>query len=56
MIGWLYRMLVGRFNRCDHDWKLLGEETVMTGPNSHAVRYTLQCKHCGEVTLKTLGI
>lgn len=57
MLGFLWRLLVGRFSVCAHEW-----ETVATGPigmldgkftlTGHY--YELRCKKCGDVTVRNL--
>jgi hypothetical protein len=51
MIGWLYRVLIGRFSRCDHKWETM--ETINVKDISDGTswyRYILKCEKCGEIT------
>lgn len=51
MLGWLYRVIVGKFKGCDHQWEVIGRTnrySTSTG-NCVGVRYALQCKHCGNI-------
>lgn len=50
MLGWLYRVLIGSFHTCYHDW-----ETMRTGvgTNDDGNRWPivyLRCKKCGDWT------
>lgn len=50
MIGWLYRMIVGRFHRCSHRWDVVRQSHgryVRGGGDVHT--WTLRCTACGEM-------
>lgn len=50
MIGWLYRLIVGRFTDCRHEWVIFREfrgEYVWGG--GHCTRRTLRCLKCGDL-------
>jgi hypothetical protein len=65
VLGWLWRVLVGRFSRCDHVWgtidvgslskhpddvwKSLGAEPYVVG---HF--HDLRCTKCGDVVRRRL--
>ena len=52
MLGWLYRMIVGRFSTCEHKWVVLKEVALYEDSLSAApcgVRYELQCSKCGDL-------
>jgi hypothetical protein len=50
MIGWLYRLIVGRFTDCRHEWEIhqtiTGKYRVVGG---EALIHSLRCKKCGEM-------
>jgi hypothetical protein len=60
MLGWLWRVLIGRFG-CSHEWEVLDSVTVL-GPHPTELesticvgtKYHLQCMNCGTVKAKTL--
>jgi len=56
MIGWLYRIIIGRFG-CDHKWKIISDHLV-NGTKSDGggswKMIVLQCEHCGSVKRKNL--
>lgn len=54
MIGWLYRVLVGRFCDCSHFWEIKKEIPVQY-ESARTTRYHLQCKHCGDIKFKESG-
>jgi len=52
MLGWLWRVLVGRFSRCDHKWDVAEVRRVtdrIDGGESRYQRYVLLCQKCGDV-------
>ena len=54
MIGWIYRMIVGRFTRCDHKFEIHEERDVVTqflGTRQEYRMYTLRCSKCGEMKI-----
>lgn len=54
MIGWLYRMIVGRFVSCRHSWETIRETEMMKEGYDLPVktRWTLRCKSCGDITYR----
>ena len=54
MIGWLYRIIIGRFTSCEHKWEILETRHLMTGPNRHITQHIQMCKHCGKLDQRTL--
>jgi hypothetical protein len=54
MLGWLWRVIVGRFNGCTHKWKLISETGVVPyeGALPYYRKYVLQCEHCGNLKNK----
>jgi len=55
MIGFLWRLIVGRFTSCRHDWEEI-EVIKQRGPYGIHVGVRLKCKHCGKQTIKTTVI
>lgn len=58
MIGLLYRLIIGRFTSCKHEWEIVDQFEVIhikhkVGLGKH---YDLQCKHCGELVGRDLTI
>lgn len=65
MLGWLWRLIVGRFRSCHHRWSVLDKNELKlprteaavgwySGPESGRWRvvgriYTMQCAHCGNI-------
>ncbi len=54
MFGWLYRMIVGKFHSCDHEWKIIHQRSVTIIDSydyeeSEEIEYHLQCKNCGDM-------
>jgi hypothetical protein len=49
MIGWLWRVIVGRFSSCEHKFEVHQEIDVVSpyGGKWHA--YDLRCEHCGKM-------
>lgn len=50
MLGWLYRILIGRFTECDHHWVILRRVDIIEsdfGDIPYGRRYELQCDKCG---------
>lgn len=57
MIGWLYRMLVGRFSQCKHHWKEMRPAMVAGRidegrTKDQLICYVLQCEHCGDIKFR----
>jgi hypothetical protein len=55
MLGLLYRILIGRFSRCDHKWAtihhgaLVGLGGAKTGDYYHP-----RCEKCGDIVVRNL--
>lgn len=51
MIGWIYRLIVGSFSSCHHDFKIIkeGEEKDIKSGSVIGYVYVLQCSKCGEL-------
>ena len=53
MIGWLWRVLVGRFQQCEHKWKYQNVVKVfdidVSCKNPAETRIILQCEKCGDI-------
>lgn len=49
MIGFLYRLIVGHFHRCLHEWETIevGKSTSWVG--SVGKIFVLRCKKCGDI-------
>jgi hypothetical protein len=55
MIGWLYRILIGSFHVCEHQWEILDSGSIVESRNIKiGVFYNLRCKKCGELTVRNL--
>lgn len=55
MIGWLWRVLVGNFNQCEHKWKLHTSVTVRDEDDDVvANKLVLQCEKCGDLKVKRI--
>lgn len=57
MLGLLYRLIVGHFRSCSHEWETLREEVhSQTGfmCTYKGTRYHLRCKKCGDITQRDL--
>ncbi len=50
MLGWLWRVLVGRFRVCDHVWETVETTKVIATPKAipHAYDKHLRCTKCGN--------
>lgn len=53
MLGWIWRMLVGRFSTCEHHWEVLKQLVIENNKNdSIGVEYHMKCSKCGEIKSK----
>jgi hypothetical protein len=54
MLGWLYRVLVGRFRSCNHRWVIIEQTKLVRVRDLEyaGIRYTLQCEKCGNLKEK----
>jgi hypothetical protein len=50
MIGWLWRMVIGRFTTCHHRWmvreSITGNYVIGNGTRRF---YVLRCEKCGDM-------
>lgn len=57
MIGWLYRIIIGRFG-CEHNWKILKPVDVQVHYEDSSpevwIDYHLQCSKCGKVKYQSM--
>lgn len=54
MLGWIYRMIVGHFSRCQHKWKIHEEHALVHRKEDDTVKTigtltVLQCQNCGDL-------
>ena len=50
MLGWLYRLIIGRFSNCDHEWEIIKTYKIADTKGRHRTdRHLLSCKKCGEL-------
>lgn len=51
MLGWLYRLIIGDFKKCKHEWIVVGkyEKEFVWPKGSKEFGYVVQCKRCGEI-------
>lgn len=51
MLGWIYRIIIGHFSKCDHEYKIIkeGTETKIGTDSVISYVYVLQCSKCGEM-------
>lgn len=61
MLGWLYRIIIGYFHVCNHEWEIIKNREVEVYDDEiddlvveHYSKYLLQCKKCGD--LKTVKL
>lgn len=62
MLGWIWRMIVGRFSRCEHKWKIIRSVDFTCKSESMAGRtreidgrqHTLQCEKCGDLAVREI--
>lgn len=51
MIGWLWRMIVGRFDHCRHEWETMDKASISTTDEATkriiGFHVNLRCKKCG---------
>lgn len=56
MAGWIWRVLVGRFSRCQHEWKIIETNYFKNERGKYVgLHHALQCAHCGDVKYKHSG-
>lgn len=58
MLGWIYRIIFGRFGGCEHKWSIIKEQPMTSsypgGGEKDYIRFTLQCGKCGNVKCKNI--
>lgn len=58
MLGFLWRMLVGRFKSapaCEHKWKMEHEYNIVDEyERVKGSRFVLRCEKCGEITKRNV--
>jgi translation initiation factor 2 beta subunit (eIF-2beta)/eIF-5 len=53
MLGYLYRMIVGQFTSCKHQWEIHNHgDIVDTQDRVTGEYYYLKCSKCGEMKSK----
>lgn len=59
MIGWLWRMIVGRFDVCEHKWAQFSKMEVHPRGRPEVLAgaiYGLRCEKCGDITQRYVGL
>lgn len=55
MIGWFWKLLVGSFHSCQHEWKIVGECNVVDDSGTKvAYKFYQQCTKCGDLKSKVV--
>jgi hypothetical protein len=49
MLGLIYRLIVGRFNSCQHEWEVKQTYTLTYEWRGNQLVYVMQCKKCGDL-------
>jgi len=50
MIGWLWRIIVGRFSSCEHQWEIFTQFRLRDENNAIIGRLVvLRCQKCGKL-------
>ena len=49
MLGWLYRVLIGSFKSCDHEWEIYKQGNMYIKGRCIGHWYTQKCKKCGDI-------
>jgi len=52
MLGFLYRIIVGSFHICDHEWDIYQEREISDGHKLIGVRFIMRCNKCGNLKTK----
>lgn len=56
MIGWIWRMVIGRFSNCDHQW-IAGElvKSYVSGDDMPVkIKRVMKCTKCGDIKTRSL--
>lgn len=59
MIGWLWRMIVGRLSACEHKWATFSEMTCHPRGRPEMLAGTIygqRCDKCGDITQRYVGL
>lgn len=53
MLGWLYRILIGSFKSCDHNWEVYKEHPMIRHRDDdggrYGTHYIQKCTNCGKL-------
>lgn len=55
MLGWLYRVIIGQFNNCKHEYKIIQKTDIYSSYEDkfpYSVRYDMKCTKCGDITFR----
>ena len=52
MLGFLYKIIIGSFYICDHNWEIIENLSIMVEDLERGRKIILQCKKCGDVWAK----
>lgn len=55
VIGWLWRVIVGNFTTCPHDWELLDDRDIFINEKLAGHSYLYRCKKCCDTKSAGLG-
>ncbi len=49
MLGWIYRLLIGRFVSCNHEWEIESSHDRLDIKDNYVLgrAYFARCKKCG---------
>ena len=57
MLGFVWRVLVGRFTSCSHKWTIKESAAVQNWKDEEVGKiFVLQCEKCGEITTRRADI
>lgn len=59
MLGWIWRVIVGHFDRCEHKWEIISEMETQSRERPGVTAgqiYGLRCEKCGDITQRYVGI
>jgi hypothetical protein len=55
MIGFIWRVIIGRFASCSHRWETIDQKRIdYIDTGTTGIIYIMRCKDCGEVKQKTI--
>jgi len=52
MLGYLWRLIIGRFSSCEHQWTIIKNGNITQDDVICGEWYDLQCVICGDVKRK----